>query len=321
MNSSATENATRRDRFLPLRRWIDTTAGGRDTDPEDPRLDWMRAIPFIGLHLACLAVIWVGWSPVALLVAGGLYVARMFALTAFYHRYFSHRAYKTHRFTQFLFALLANTAVQRGPLWWAAHHRHHHRHSDQPGDVHSPVQHGFLHSHLGWFLTRGGFQTRIDQVPDLAGFPELRWLDRFNNLVPMALAAATFALGAWLERSHPELGTNGPQMLVWGFFASTVLLFHVSVTINSLAHRFGRRRYETSDNSRNNPWLALATLGEGWHNNHHRFPGAARQGHRWWELDPTWYGLKLLAWAGLIWDLKPVPADRQSGEAADGEKY
>lgn len=314
------ETPDRRHWLVPVLRWLDTSAGGADTDPDDRRLDWLRIVPFIGLHLACLGVIWVGWSPVAVAAAGGLYLVRMFALTAFYHRYFSHRAFSTHRVTQFLFALLANTAVQRGPLWWAAHHRHHHRHSDKPEDVHSPVQHGFLRSHLGWFLTRGGFQTRNDQIPDLARYPELRLLDRFNNLVPIALATGTLALGAWLEDAYPELGTSGPQMLVWGFFISTTVLFHASVTINSLAHRFGRRRFQTADNSRNNWWLALLTLGEGWHNNHHRFPGSARQGMCWWEIDLTWYGLKLLERLGLIWDLKSAPAAARCptrGKAAD----
>ncbi len=292
-----------------VRRWIDTSHGN-DLDPGDRRIDWVRLIPFAGLHLGCLGVIWVGWSPVAVCVAAGLYVVRMFALTAFYHRYFSHRAYRTHRFTQFLFALAGNCAVQRGPLWWAAHHRHHHRHSDTDRDWHSPVRHGFLRSHMGWFLSRGGFVTRADQIPDLIIYPELRFLDRYNNLVPLLLAAGLYVLGAWLGQAWPQSGTSGMQMLVWGFFVSTIALFHGSVTINSLAHRFGTRRYATRDNSRNNWLLALLTFGEGWHNNHHYFPGAARQGVRWWELDLTWCGLKLMQACGLVWDLKKAPPAR-----------
>jgi stearoyl-CoA desaturase (delta-9 desaturase) len=231
----------------------------------------------------------------------------MFAITAFYHRYFSHRAFRTTRLVQFAFALLGAASVQRGPLWWAAHHRHHHAHADAPADLHSPRK-GFWHSHAGWFLTRAAFRTDASRIRDLMRFPELRWLDRFDTAVPAALAIALYASGAALERLAPGLHTSGPQLLVWGFCVSTVVLFHATVTINSLAHRFGRRRFPTRDDSRNNAWLALLTFGEGWHNNHHFFPGSARQGFRWWEIDLTWYGLRVLQSMGLVHDLKPVPA-------------
>ena len=144
-------------------------------------------------------------------------------------------------------------------------------------------------------------------MPDLARFPELRWLDRYDVAVPLAMAVGLYALGALLERAAPGLGTSGPQLLVWGFFVSTVVLFHATVTINSLAHRFGSRRFATTDDSRNNLWLALLTFGEGWHNNHHFYSSSARQGFRWWEIDLTWYGLRLMALLGLVRDLKPVP--------------
>jgi stearoyl-CoA desaturase (delta-9 desaturase) len=292
---------------LAVLRWFDTEAAG-DADLTDRRIDWARVVPFIGLHLACLGVIWVGFSWVALWTAVALYAVRMFAITGFYHRYFSHKAFKTSRPVQFLFGLIGATSVQRGPLWWAAHHRNHHRHSDTELDVHSPVQHGFLWSHMGWFLTRAGFRTDRSVIRDLLRFPELRLLDRFDVLVPVALAVGLFLAGGWLEEHHPELGTSGPQLLIWGFFVSTVVLFHATVTINSLAHQIGSRRYETRDDSRNNWWLALLTFGEGWHNNHHHFPGSARQGFRWWEFDLTYYVLRLFAVVGLVWDLKPVPA-------------
>ena len=164
---------------------------------------------------------------------------------------------------------------------------------------------------MGWFLTRSGFRTDASRIPDLMKFPELRWLDRFDVLVAIALAAALFVLGGWLERTHPELGTNAAQLLIWGFFVSTVVLFHATVSINSLAHRFGRRRYATADHSRNNGLLALITFGEGWHNNHHHFPASARQGFFWWEIDLTWYALKILSWLRLVWDLKSVPDERK----------
>lgn len=290
-----------------LRRWVDTGSARSEGEDAD-RIDWLRAMPFIGMHLACLAVLWVGVSTTALMVAAGLYAVRMFAITGFYHRYFSHRTFRTSRALQFVFAVIGASCVQRGPLWWAAHHRHHHRHADTEHDPHSPSVRGLWWSHVGWFLTGEGFRTRWERIPDLARYPELRWLDRYDTLVPVALAAALYALGTWLARAAPELGTSGGQMLVWGFFVSTVALFHATVTINSLAHRFGRRRYETRDDSRNNFWLALLTFGEGWHNNHHFFPGSARQGFRWWEIDLTWYGLRAMQALGLVRDLKPVPA-------------
>ena len=291
-----------------LRRWFDTGAEMELDEARADRIDWLRAAPYIGLHLACLAVFWVGVSWFAVGMALALYAVRMFALTGFYHRYFAHRAFKTSRVVQFLFAALGATCVQRGPLWWAAHHRNHHRHTDTPADPHSPRQHGFWWSHSGWFLTPRGFRTDWDAIPDLRRFSELRFLDRFDLLLPVLLALALFLLGGWLQRAYPQLGTDGPQLLVWGFCISTVALFHATFTINSLAHRFGSRRFDTRDDSRNNLWLALLTFGEGWHNNHHFFPGAARQGFRWWEVDATWYGLKALSWAGLIHGLKPVPA-------------
>jgi stearoyl-CoA desaturase (delta-9 desaturase) len=291
-----------------LRRWFDTSAAVVVDETREDRIDWLRAAPFIAMHLACLGVIWVGISPIALLAAAVLYAVRMFAITGFYHRYFSHRTFQTSRVVQFVFAAIGASCVQRGPLWWAAHHRHHHRHADTPGDPHSPRVFGFLWSHVGWFLTPRNFRTDLARVPDLAKYPELRWLDRFDIAVPVLLAVAMYGLGVLLHLMAPQLGTSGGQMLIWGFFVSTVVLFHATVTINSLAHRFGKRRYETKDDSRNNLWLALLTFGEGWHNNHHFFPGSSRQGFRWYEVDLTWYGLKLMSMLGLVRGLKPVPA-------------
>lgn len=290
------------------RAWFDTSAGSAADDAAEDRLDWLRAIPFIGMHLACIAVLWVGVSAVAVVVAIVLYSVRMFALTAFYHRYFAHRTFRTSRAMQFLFALIGASSAQRGPLWWAAHHRNHHRNADTELDPHSPTMYGFLWSHIGWFLTPRAFRTDWERIPDLARYPELRWLDRFDTLIPVLLAAGLYGFGAMLQHVAPQLGTSGGQMLVWGFFVSTVVLFHCTVTINSLAHRFGSRRFDTRDDSRNNLWLALITFGEGWHNNHHFFPGSVRQGFRWWEIDVTWYGLRLLSALGLVNGLKPIPA-------------
>jgi stearoyl-CoA desaturase (delta-9 desaturase) len=290
-----------------LLRWFDTSVEPSARDERADRIDWLRVLPFVGLHLACLAVIWVGVSWFAVAVALALYALRMFAITGFYHRYFSHKAFKTSRALQFGVAVLGAASVQRGPLWWAAHHRQHHRFADTERDVHSPRR-GFWRSHMGWFLTPRNFATDHSVIKDLGRFPELRLLDRFDILVPVLLALALYALGSWLHLRQPQLGTSGPQLLVWGFFISTIVLFHATVTINSLAHRWGSRRFATNDDSRNNWLLALLTFGEGWHNNHHHFPGSARQGFKWWEYDLTYYGLRLMACVGLVWDLKGMPA-------------
>ena len=280
--------------FRKFALWFDTGAVAVAPTDDHRTVDWVRVIPFVGMHAACLAVIWVGWSWGAVLMALALYLVRMFAITGFYHRNFSHRAFKTSRATQFAFAVLGASAVQRGPLWWAAHHRKHHRHSDTEEDVHSPRHHGFWWSHMGWITSPTNFATDLEAVPDLARYPELRFLDRFDILVPIVLAVTLFLVGGW-------------QWLVWGFFVSTVVLFHCTCFINSLAHVYGRRRYQTGDDSRNSLMLALVTLGEGWHNNHHRFPGAARQGFFWWEIDLTYYALQMLQRVRLVWDLRPVP--------------
>jgi stearoyl-CoA desaturase (delta-9 desaturase) len=278
-----------------------------DGPGQDTFMTWLTFLPFGALHLACLGVIWVGWSWIAVAVALLMYWIRMFAVTGFYHRYLSHGTYKTSRWFQFLLALIGSAATQKGPLWWAAHHRHHHKYADMEQDIHSPTQRGFFYSHVGWIFDPKHARTKIDLVPDLIKFPELRFLNRFELLVPILLAVALFGLGTILERYDPSLGTNGWQMLVWGFFISTVALAHSTFTINSLSHVYGRRRYQTRDTSRNNIFLALLTMGEGWHNNHHRYGASTRQGFYWWELDLTYYGLFLLSKLGFIRDLTPVP--------------
>jgi len=294
-------------------RWFDSEAAAYDGneniqgDPQNSRsVNWQRIIPFFAVHIACLSVIWVGWSPVAVAVCLFMFWLRMFAITAFYHRYFSHRSFKTNRFWQFIFAVIGASAAQRGPLWWAAHHRKHHKHSDDDHDLHSP-KHGFLWSHMGWFTCEEAFKTDYSVIKDLAKFPELRFLNRFDILVPFLTALALFGFGHLLEIYYPELGTSAWQMLIWGFFISTVILAHGTFTINSLCHTWGKRRFSTRDQSRNNFWLALLTLGEGWHNNHHRYAASAKQGFYWWEIDISYYILKVMSWLGIIHDLRSVP--------------
>ncbi len=289
--------------------WLsnDPALTGHYTSAEAGDIDWYRAVPFIAVHLACFAVMWTGISAVAVGVAVALYVVRMFFITAIYHRYFSHRSYRSGRIVQFAMAVLGCTAGQRGPLWWAGHHREHHLTSDTPDDPHSPVQHGFLYSHTLWFLTKGSFVTPSHRVRDWCRFPELVWLERFEWVPFVGLGALCFGLGVLLESYAPQLGTTGPQLLVVGFLWSSVALYHGTYSTNSIAHKYGRRRFDTSDDSRNNGWVALLTLGEGWHNNHHRFPVSARHGLSRWELDPTWWGLRIICRMGLIRDLRVVP--------------
>ncbi|HEU5080238.1 MAG TPA: acyl-CoA desaturase [Opitutaceae bacterium] len=290
--------------------WFDAdyAPGGAEAMRNEPdRVDWVRCIPFIVLHLGCLGVIWVGASPFAVCAAVAMYFLRMFAVTGVYHRYFSHKTYSTTRVGQFLLALWGGTTVQRGPLWWAYHHRHHHQHSDEEEDAHSPHVHGFWWSHIGWITSRRNFPTDYTKVKDLVKYPELVFLNRFDAIVPFAYALLTFWVGKGLEHFAPGLHTNGWQMLVWAFFISTTALFHGTSCINSMAHLMGRRRFKTTDDSRNSFILAIITLGEGWHNNHHRYQSATRNGFYWWEIDPTYYGLKFLSWTGLIWGFKAVP--------------
>jgi stearoyl-CoA desaturase (delta-9 desaturase) len=293
-----------------MRQWFDSDyfPEGSDAVRRRPdRFELRRCLPFLFLHLGCLAVIWVGWSPIAVVVAAILYLVRMFAITGFYHRYFSHRTFHTSRAMQFVFAALGNTAIQRGALWWAAVHRHHHKHADHEQDVHSPGLTGFWWAHIGWMTSSKNFPTNYEAIRDLAKFPELVFLNRFDLAVPAIFGLVLYLAGTLLHFFAPGLGTSGGQIFVWGFFVSTVVLLHGTLFINSLAHGLGTRRFETEDDSRNNLLLALITLGEGWHNNHHRYMGAARQGFYWWEIDVTYYVLKTLSWMGLIWDLKTVP--------------
>jgi stearoyl-CoA desaturase (delta-9 desaturase) len=256
---------------------------------------WVKSSPFVALHLALLAVFFVPVSTAGVVLCVATYFLRMFGITAGYHRYFAHRAYKTSRVFQFVLAWLGCSAMQKGPLWWAAHHREHHRHSDTPRDPHSPYETTFWWSHVGWVLSSEHVETPWEEIPDWSQYPELRWLDR-NHWVP----GLTLAVLCWLIG-----GTSG---LVWGFVLSTILAYHATFTINSLSHLFGNRRYATADDSRNNFLLALITLGEGWHNNHHHYQSSANQGFFWWEIDLSYSALWVMDKVGLVWDLrKPGP--------------
>lgn len=269
-----------------------------DQSVQSPRrINLSKSLPFFAIHAIAIAGVFLvpfSWEMVALCI--GLYVVRMFAITAGYHRYFSHRTYKMARVSQFLMAVLGSMSVQKGALWWAANHRWHHRFSDQEQDIHSPLRTGFWWSHVGWILGTGHDETLWDQIPDLAKYPELRWINRFHLLPAVALGVSLYLLG-------------GMPAFIWGFCVSTVFLWHGTFTINSLSHVFGSRRYVTTDTSRNNFWLALITLGEGWHNNHHCYMSSTNQGFFWWEIDCSYYVIKTLSWVGITSDLRKPPLE------------
>ncbi len=265
------------------------------------------AIPFVFVHLGCFAAIWTGVTWQALTLCVALYWLRIFAIGAGYHRYFSHRAYSTSRAFQFVLAFLSQTTAQKSVLWWASKHRHHHLHSDTEHDVHSPRHKGFIYSHMGWIFARKHDAPDLAKVQDLARYPELVWLHNHELLPAIVLGALCFALAGW-------------SGFVVGFLWSTVLVYHGTFCINSLAHVSGRKRYVTGDDSRNNWLLAVFTMGEGWHNNHHAYQASARQGFKWWEIDPTYYLLKALSWTGLIWDLKTPPEQVLRNEQRLGAK-
>jgi len=263
--------------------------------PNGARISVVGVTPFAIMHLLAFGIFFVPfkWSYAITCVA--LVFGRMFWVTAGYHRYFSHRSFKTSRVFQFVIAFMAMTSAQKGVLWWAAHHRHHHRFSDQEEDLHSPTLVGFFWSHIGWIVSDRYNDTRTNYIADFAKFPELRWLNKYHWVPPATLGVSLYLIG-------------GLPLFLWGFVLSTVLLWHDTFTINSLSHLFGTVRYKTTDTSKNNWFLALLTLGEGWHNNHHHFMASARQGFFWWEIDITYYTLEALSLVGLVWELRQVPA-------------
>jgi stearoyl-CoA desaturase (Delta-9 desaturase) len=280
-----------------------------DVDADDVHDDiiYPSAIPFILIHLGCFAAIWTGVTWQALAICITLYWVRIFAIGAGYHRYFSHRAFSTSRAFQFVLAFMSQTTTQKSVIWWASKHRHHHLHSDTGNDVHSPRHHGFIYSHLGWIFSRKHDGPDLAKVSDLTRYPELMWLHRYEILPAVVLAGLCFLVAGW-------------SGLVVGFLWSTVLVYHATFCINSLAHVSGSKRYVTGDDSRNNLLLAIITMGEGWHNNHHAYQSSVRQGFKWWEIDPTYYLLRALSWLGLVWDLKTPPEPVLRNEQRLGAK-
>jgi stearoyl-CoA desaturase (delta-9 desaturase) len=271
------------------------------------RTDRLSRIVYWGIHASTLLVLVVGAPTEAVVLCAATYFVRVFGITGGYHRYFSHRSFKTGRVFQFVLAWLGCSATQKGPLWWCGTHRRHHRYSDQPGDPHSPTE-GFWHAHQGWIFDPRWGGTPAGSIPDFARYPELDWLNRYHFIPPLTLALACWAIGGFAG-------------LVWGYAVSTTLLWHSTYSVNSLCHVWGTRRYDTSDGSRNNALVALLTLGEGWHNNHHYYQASARNGFRWWEVDGTWYVLRALAAVGLVWDLRVPPASVLDGTRASDSEF
>ncbi|EIM25351.1 acyl-CoA desaturase [Microvirga lotononidis] len=268
--------------------------------PKHPQHDdhddivYPQTIPFILVHLACFAAIWTGVTWEAVTIAVSLYWLRMFGITAGYHRYFSHRSFATGRVFQFILACLAQSTAQKSVLWWAAKHRHHHLFSDTEHDVHSPRHAGFLSAHVRWIFIPKHEKADLVKVGDFTKYPELMWLHKYELVPAVVLAGITYLIAGW-------------SGLIVGFFWSTVVVYHATFCINSLAHVHGSKRYVTGDDSRNNWLLAFFTMGEGWHNNHHAYQASVRQGFRWWEIDPTFYIIKALSCLGIVWDLKSPP--------------
>ena len=279
----------------------DTDTSRANVPEEHDDIVYPSAVPFVLVHLVCFAAIWTGITWQAVVIGIVLYWLRIFGIGAGYHRYFSHRAYSTSRAFQFVLALLSQSTTQKSVLWWASKHRHHHLHSDTPADVHSPRHTGFIYSHLGWIFSRKHDVADLVKIADFARYPELMWLHKHELVPAVVLGVLCFLIGGW-------------SGLVVGFFWSTVLVYHATFCINSLAHVSGRVRYVTGDDSRNNWLLALFTMGEGWHNNHHAAPQSARHGLAWYEFDLNWYGIAALRRIGLAWDIK-LPGLKQSMKA------
>lgn len=284
----------------------ETSANATTLAPvEGDRPQWGTAIPFFLIHLMPLGALWTGATKLDWILCIAFYFMRLFFITAGYHRYFAHRSFKTGRVMQFIFAFGGATAAQKGVLWWSGNHRHHHRHSDDDEDLHSP-KHGIWWSHFGWILSSRSKPTPMHLIKDFAKYPEIRFIDKYYLLPPTVLGLFCFAVGGW----------SG----LWiGFGLSTVLAYHGTFLVNSFTHIWGRRRFVTSDTSRNSMIIALVTMGEGWHNNHHHYQRSCRQGFYWWEIDLTFYILTVMSWFGLVWDLhRPTERALTEGRIKDG---
>jgi stearoyl-CoA desaturase (Delta-9 desaturase) len=266
-------------------------------------LSIVSLVVFMAVSSTALIAFFVPFSWELVLIAVASYYLRMFGITAGYHRYFSHNAFKTSRFMQFIFAFIGAAAMQKGPLWWGSHHRDHHRYSDTDKDLHSPRK-GFWHSHMFWFLKSDYNYADLTKIKEYTKFPELVFLNTYYWVAPLAYAVMLYWGGYLLGgQSH----SYAFSVLVYGYAVSTFFLGHGTWTINSLSHVIGKPRFHTGDDSKNNWFLAIVTMGEGWHNNHHYYRHSANQGFYWYEYDFSYYILKVMSWFRLVWDLKKPP--------------
>tara|TARA_B110000014_G_scaffold261149_1_gene252313 strand:- start:3355 stop:4239 length:885 start_codon:yes stop_codon:yes gene_type:complete len=273
------------------------------------RLSLIVSLPFLSVHIGAIYALTVSPSLFALFIVGLMYFIRMFGITAGFHRLFSHRSFKTNRLFQFFLAYSATCSAQMGPIWWASHHRHHHKYTEQIEDSHTPTLKGFFWAHVGWIMSPANSPTKEKYVEDLMKYPELRWLDKYHYFAPFSLAVFLYVLGEYMAVNYSQYNTNGMELLLWGFFVSTVFLYHATFMVNSVCHVFGHRTYDTKDESVNNLLVAILTLGEGWHNNHHAFPNSEKQGHKWYQIDICHYILWCLSKIGIVWNIREVPDD------------
>ena len=273
------------------------------------RLSLIVSLPFLSVHVGAVYALTISPSPFALFMVGLMYFIRMFGITAGFHRLFSHRSFKTNRLFQFFLAYAATCSAQMGPIWWASHHRHHHKYTEQIEDPHTPTLKGFFWAHVGWIMSPANSPTKEEYVGDLMKYPELKWLDKYHYFAPFSLVILLYGLGEFMAVNYAQYNTNGMELVLCGFFVSTVLLYHATFMVNSVCHVFGHRTYDTKDGSVNNFLVAILTLGEGWHNNHHAFPNSEKQGHKWYQIDISHYILWCLSKIGVVWKIRDVPDD------------
>ncbi len=270
--------------------------------PKELPRRWGTTLFMVVIHLlAVVALLPRFWSGPAVVVLLVLYwLTACIGVTLGYHRLLAHRAFAVPRWLEALIATCGTLSCQHGPIDWVGLHRHHHLHSDDPADHHNSHL-GFWWSHVGWMLRDVPAQHNVRQLtPELQEVPYYRWLNRNFLLLQLPLAVVLFLLGR-------SLGVGGWALVLWGIPLRLVLVYHVTWFVNSATHRWGYVSYATSDNSRNNWWVAVLTFGEGWHNNHHAYPSSARIGFRWWELDITWWHIRVLQFVGLARQLRLAP--------------
>jgi stearoyl-CoA desaturase (delta-9 desaturase) len=277
----------------------------------------VSVVPFLALGVVCWQV-WASllhWSDIAVFAI--LYVLTGLGVTVGFHRLFTHRSFATKSWLRGVFAVCGSAAIEGPVISWVADHRKHHAFSDQPGDPHSPhVDHGvgwrgalrgLAHAHMGWLFLHTQRGARKRYAPDLIADPVVSFVDRTFLYWAIGGLGAAFGLG-WLIGGTLTAALTG---LLWGGAVRLLVLHHVTFSINSLCHFFGRRRFDTDDESRNLAWLSLLSFGEAWHNNHHAFPTSAAHGMRWWEFDSSKLVIRGLEKVGLAWNVVQIDPARQ----------